>query len=83
MLRKMEGKGKYAKIAWDENQTQLAFLSDRDDSAARQPKWKLYRWLCEEHDRLRQWSTIPAFQVGRALSGPCLVHEALWLRVPR
>ncbi len=39
-----EGKGKYAKLTWDENQTQLAFLSDRDDSAASQPKWKLYRW---------------------------------------
>jgi dipeptidyl aminopeptidase/acylaminoacyl peptidase len=38
------GKGKYARLTWDENQTQLAFLSDRDDSAASQPKWKLYRW---------------------------------------
>ena len=38
------GKGKYAKLTWDENQTQLAFLSDRDDAAAKQPKWKLYRW---------------------------------------
>lgn len=40
----MEGKGKYAKLTWDENQTQVVFLSDRDDSAAKQPKWKLYRW---------------------------------------
>ena len=39
-----EGKGKYAKLTWDENQTQLVFLSDRDDAAAKQPKWKLYRW---------------------------------------
>jgi dipeptidyl aminopeptidase/acylaminoacyl peptidase len=38
------GKGKYAKLTWDENQTQAVFLSDRDDAAARQPKWKLYRW---------------------------------------
>ncbi|MGO9260079.1 MAG: alpha/beta hydrolase family protein [Bryobacteraceae bacterium] len=38
------GKGKYSKLTWDENQTQLAFLSDRDDAAAKQPKWKLYRW---------------------------------------
>jgi dipeptidyl aminopeptidase/acylaminoacyl peptidase len=40
----LEGKGKYSKLTWDENQTQLAFLSDRDDAAAKQPKWKLYRW---------------------------------------
>ena len=40
----LDGKGKYAKLTWDENQTQLAFLSDRDDAAAKQPKWKLYRW---------------------------------------
>ena len=39
-----EGKGKYAKLTWDENQTQMVFLSDRDDAAAKQPKWKLYRW---------------------------------------
>lgn len=38
------GKGKYSRLTWDENQTQLAFLSDKDDAAARQPKWKLYRW---------------------------------------
>ena len=40
----LTGKGKYARLVWDENQTQLAFLSDRDDSASKQPKWKLYRW---------------------------------------
>jgi dipeptidyl aminopeptidase/acylaminoacyl peptidase len=40
----LAGKGKYAHIAWDDRQTQLAFVSDRDDAAARQPKWKLYRW---------------------------------------
>ncbi len=39
-----EGKGKYAKLTWDESQTQMVFLSDRDDAAAKQPKWKLYRW---------------------------------------
>jgi dipeptidyl aminopeptidase/acylaminoacyl peptidase len=39
-----EGKGKYVKLTWDEKQTQMVFLSDRDDAAAKQPKWKLYRW---------------------------------------
>jgi dipeptidyl aminopeptidase/acylaminoacyl peptidase len=36
----LEGKGKYAKLTWDENQTQLVFLSDHDEAT----KWKLYRW---------------------------------------
>ena len=40
----LAGKGKYAKLTFDENQTQLAFLSDRDDAAAKQPKFKLYGW---------------------------------------
>ena len=40
----LAGKGKYLKLTWDENQTQLAFLSDRDDSGAKTPKFKLYRW---------------------------------------
>lgn len=40
----LEGKGKYEKIAFDENQTQLAFLSDRDDAVAKHPKIKVYRW---------------------------------------
>ena len=33
------GKGKYAKLAWEEKQTELAFLSDRDGG-----KFKLYLW---------------------------------------
>ena len=40
----LAGRGKYARLTWDDNQTEMAFLSDRDDSAAKQPKWKLYRW---------------------------------------
>jgi dipeptidyl aminopeptidase/acylaminoacyl peptidase len=40
----LDGKGKYSKLTFDENQTQMVFLSDRDDNAAKQPKWKIYRW---------------------------------------
>lgn len=40
----LAGKGKYQKFTWDENQTQLAFISDRDDADAKTPKWKIYRW---------------------------------------
>lgn len=40
----LTGKGKYTKLTWDEKQTQLALLSDRDDAASTQPRLKLYRW---------------------------------------
>lgn len=38
------GKGKHAKLAWDREQTQAAFVSDRDDAAAKAPRFKAYRW---------------------------------------
>src|SRR5262245_54304044 len=40
----LAGKGKYAKLAWDREQTQAAFVSDRDDAAAKPSKFKAYRW---------------------------------------
>ncbi|HKQ03985.1 MAG TPA: prolyl oligopeptidase family serine peptidase [Blastocatellia bacterium] len=40
----LTGKGKYTKLVWDDKQTQLAFLSDRDTAAATQPQFKLYHW---------------------------------------
>jgi dipeptidyl aminopeptidase/acylaminoacyl peptidase len=40
----LTGKGKYTKLTWDEDQTQLVLLSDRDDAASTQPRFKLYRW---------------------------------------
>jgi dipeptidyl aminopeptidase/acylaminoacyl peptidase len=39
-----EGKGKYVGLTWDEDQTQLAFLTDRDDQSAKPAKFALYRW---------------------------------------
>lgn len=41
----LSGAGKYQKFTWDENQTQIAFISDKDDAAAKQPKFKIYHWL--------------------------------------
>lgn len=41
----VSGAGKYTKFAWDEKQTQLAFISDKDDQSAKQPKFKVYHWL--------------------------------------
>jgi dipeptidyl aminopeptidase/acylaminoacyl peptidase len=44
----LAGKGKYLKLAWDREQTQAAFVSDRDDVAAtpapKSPRFKLYHW---------------------------------------
>ncbi len=40
----LSGKGKYEKLAFDEEQTRLAFVSDRDDASAKQPLFKLYGW---------------------------------------
>ena len=40
----LAGKGKYQKLTWDEEQTELAFISDRDDAGAKQPKFKVYLW---------------------------------------
>ena len=40
----LSGKGRYEKLAWDEDQKRVAFLSDRDDAAAAMPEYKLYTW---------------------------------------
>jgi dipeptidyl aminopeptidase/acylaminoacyl peptidase len=40
----LNGPGKYTKFTWDEKETQMAFISDRDDAAAKQPKFKVYHW---------------------------------------
>ena len=40
----LSGKGKYQKLTWDEDQTELAFISDRDDQDSKQPKFKVYLW---------------------------------------
>lgn len=38
------GKGKYQRLTWDEDNTQLAFISDKEDAAAKQPKFRVYHW---------------------------------------
>lgn len=40
----LSGKGKYQKLTWDEDQTRLAFLSDKDDATAKQPRSRVYHW---------------------------------------
>jgi dipeptidyl aminopeptidase/acylaminoacyl peptidase len=65
----LNGRGKYTKLAFDEQQTQLAFLSDRDDAAAKQPKFKLYLWQKEAPAPVEVASSeTPGFQKGIEIS---------------
>lgn len=40
----LSGKGKYQRLTWDEENTQLAFTSDKEDAEAKQPKFRVYQW---------------------------------------
>ncbi|HTG86760.1 MAG TPA: hypothetical protein VL907_06990, partial [Pyrinomonadaceae bacterium] len=40
----LTGKGKYQRLTWDEDNTQLAFISDKEDADAKQPKFRVYQW---------------------------------------
>jgi dipeptidyl aminopeptidase/acylaminoacyl peptidase len=67
----LSGKGKYAKLTWDDKQTELAFLSDRDDAASKLPRMKLY---LSRADSLRQPANeiasiaSPGFRAGWVIS---------------
>jgi dipeptidyl aminopeptidase/acylaminoacyl peptidase len=43
-LALLSGKGRYLKLGFDREQTQAAFVSDRDDASAKVPAFKVYRW---------------------------------------
>ncbi len=41
----LSGKGRYSRLAWDREQTQAAFVSDRDTAGSRtNARFKLYHW---------------------------------------
>ncbi|HEX3252291.1 MAG TPA: prolyl oligopeptidase family serine peptidase [Pyrinomonadaceae bacterium] len=40
----LTGKGKYQKLTWDEENTEIAFISDKEDAEAKQPKFRVYFW---------------------------------------
>ncbi len=40
----LSGKGKYQRLTWDEDNTQLAFSSDKEDAESKQPKFRVYHW---------------------------------------
>ena len=65
----LTGKGKYAKLTWDENQTQLVLLSDRDDASSAQPRLKVYRWDRKAASAAEMVSTAtPNFKAGYVIS---------------
>ncbi|HWP44569.1 MAG TPA: hypothetical protein VNO14_15085, partial [Blastocatellia bacterium] len=65
----LAGPGKYTKITWDEKQTQLAFLSDRDDAKSAQPRFKLYHWDRRSQSAAELVSTATAgFREGYVIS---------------
>jgi len=43
-LALLQGEGRYAKVTWDEDQTQLAFLVAPGTTARPSPRWHLYHW---------------------------------------
>ncbi len=57
----LSGKGKYLKLTWNRAQSRLAFLSNRDDAADRQPKFKLYLW---ETGDTAAWEAVSAATQG-------------------
>ena len=63
----LSGKGKYTKLTFDENQTQMAFFSDKDDAAAKPPKVKVYRWDRKAPATELISSTTPGFKPGFGL----------------
>jgi len=64
----LEGKGKYSKLTFDENQAQMVFLSDRDDPAAKPSKWKMYRWDRKGTAAELVSDAAPGFEKGFAIS---------------
>jgi dipeptidyl aminopeptidase/acylaminoacyl peptidase len=72
------GKGKYTRLSWDDRQSQIAFLSDRDDAQAQQPRMKLYLW-----DRVRPQAEeivsndIPNLKAGMVINDRAAISFSL------
>ncbi len=68
----LAGKGKYTRLTWDEDQTQMAFFSDRDDAGAKQPQFKIYHWKRAEGKDAKAAeivsNTIVGFRSGMVIS---------------
>jgi dipeptidyl aminopeptidase/acylaminoacyl peptidase len=59
----LSGKGKYQRLTWDEDNNQLAFTSDKEDSDAKQPKFRVYYWNLKDPQAAEVVSiTSPGFR---------------------
>ena len=59
----LTGKGKYQKLTWDEENTELAFISDKEDAEAKQPKSRVYLWNLKDPQATEIVSTTsPGFR---------------------
>jgi dipeptidyl aminopeptidase/acylaminoacyl peptidase len=59
----LTGKGKYQKLTWDEENTELAFISDKEDAEAKQPKFRVYHWNLKDPQATEIVSTTsPGFR---------------------
>jgi dipeptidyl aminopeptidase/acylaminoacyl peptidase len=59
----LSGKGKYQRLTWDEDNTQLAFTSDKEDAEAKQPKFRVYHWNRKDPEATEVVSiTSPGFR---------------------
>jgi dipeptidyl aminopeptidase/acylaminoacyl peptidase len=74
----LTGKGKYQRLTWDEDNTQLAFISDKDDADARQPKFKLYLWDRKDNPAVEIVSTSsPGFRKELVISDKANLNFSL------
>lgn len=74
----LSGKGKYQKLTWDEDQTQLAFISDKEDASAKQPKSRLYHWTRSNAQTSEVVSTAtPGFRKGLVVSDKANLNFSL------
>ena len=65
----LAGKGKYTLLTWDREQTQVAFLSNRDDAAEKMPRSKLYLWPRGANAAVETVTAgTPGFPADRAVS---------------
>ncbi len=66
----LTGEGNYKKLTMDEEETRLAFLTDRDDYEAEEPTFNLYGWNVGD-DKASLWvshNSTPRFPEGMAVS---------------
>ena len=73
----ISGKGKYQKLTWDEDQKELAFISDRDDQATKQPKFKVYLWERGNAAPVADGGSSPTVREGSSMRADAKNHTTL------